>query len=687
MFQHLPVELLHYIFMLLSPCTDFPNLLGVCKRWRDACIEVMRMRDDVCSSAYRLEAPLRWTIPKALPYKASTQSAPSKRFGSMILHHDQSIYVFGGATSMFTTFNDLWIYDMVNCNWRRVLGAGELPTPRAQAKGGFIGEILYLFGGCQSLHHPGWHQSGRIDWLSDLSSFDTVKLFWSRVQLRHIDHTTVQNPHVNAGQSGCFLPAGPDGEPAVFLLFGGISPVSGACVEDLCIISPDLGRWFTVKPITYGVGWPAGRCGHSVCALDSNRALVMFGNLESFMAPSFDIAAPKPYRGRPAGDMWILTRCKSSESAQDWFSSQWFWTEIQCPINVPGCPPIDFYHEAIISLPYVDADKTESAMENCYDTPIDIVYTVLCVSQSTDQLLEEAIKQRRNWQRRKPVILSRNISSPLPSTSALSNSLERTGALLSQGGSDSEEHGEMVVETSVPSASSASKSSIISNTHSSDILPSIYRPSATFKSGCRRTAEKRIKRLEALAVQERRLFGSRTNSSVASEASMHLDSHNVTGNLTKPLKTERIISSHPMAVYSLRIRISPKQNPQSSGQWSPATGQWLTASKPNYMDLLFGPPKCLGFSCTFAYGCVFLFGGDTEELPNDVDNAVPAALNLPEDPVQHADAFRPLNNSRDPVDRAGPGHLRPLTFVAKPIASQYSHFFVLQPRSLAGTLV
>ncbi|KAA3675250.1 uncharacterized protein DEA37_0012572 [Paragonimus westermani] len=125
MFQHLPVELLHYIFMLLSPCTDFPNLLGVCKRWRDACIEVMRMRDDVCSSAYRLEAPLRWTIPKALPYRASTQSAPSKRFGSMILHHDQSIYVFGGATSMFTTFNDLWIYDIVNCNWRRVLGAGQ----------------------------------------------------------------------------------------------------------------------------------------------------------------------------------------------------------------------------------------------------------------------------------------------------------------------------------------------------------------------------------------------------------------------------------------------------------------------------------------------------------------------------------------------------------------------------------
>ncbi|KAF6777441.1 hypothetical protein AHF37_03011, partial [Paragonimus kellicotti] len=507
---------------------------------------------------------------------------------------------------------------------------------------------------------------GRIDWLSDLNSFDTVKLFWSRVQLRHIDHTTVQNPHVNAGQSGCFLPSGPDGEPGVFLLFGGISPVSGACVEDLCIISPDLGRWFTVKPITYGVAWPAGRCGHSVCALDSNRALVMFGNLESFMAPSFDMAAPKPYRGRPAGDMWILTRCKSSESSQDWFSSQWFWTEIQCPINVPGCPPIDFYHEAIIGLPYVDTDKTESTMQNCYDAPIDIVYTVLCVSQSTDQLLEEAVKQRRNWQRRKPVIFGRNGSSPLPSTSALSNSLERTGAHLPQSGSDFEELGEMPVEMSLPSASFASKSSIIpNNDHSVDILPNIHRPSAIFKSGWRRTAEKRTRRLEALAVQERRLFGSRTNASVTSEASMHLDSHSVTGNLAKPLKAERIIPSHPMAVYSLRIRLSPEQNPQSTGQWSPATGQWLTASKPNYLDLLFGPPKCLGFSCTFAYGCVFLFGGDTEELPNDADNAVPAALDLPEDALQHANAFRPLNDSGDPVDRAGSGHLRPLTFVAK----------------------
>lgn len=125
MFQNLPVELLHYIFMLLSPCTDFPNLIGVCKRWRDACMEVMRMRDDACSNAYRLKAPLRWTVPKVLPHEGSAQSAPSKRFGSMIVHHGRSVYVFGGATSMFTTFNDLWIYDMMALTWKRVLGAGQ----------------------------------------------------------------------------------------------------------------------------------------------------------------------------------------------------------------------------------------------------------------------------------------------------------------------------------------------------------------------------------------------------------------------------------------------------------------------------------------------------------------------------------------------------------------------------------
>lgn len=153
--------------------------------------------------------------------------------------------------------------------------------------------------------------------MSDLSSFDTVKLSWSRLPLRRIDQTTVQNPHVNAGQSGCFLPAGPNGDPGVFLLFGGISPISGTCVDDLCVISPDRGRWFTVTPTTYVANRPAGRCGHSVCALDSRRALVMFGNLESFMAPSFDASTPAPYRGQPAGDMWILTRCSSPcESSQ-----------------------------------------------------------------------------------------------------------------------------------------------------------------------------------------------------------------------------------------------------------------------------------------------------------------------------------------------------------------------------------
>lgn len=37
--------------------------------------------------------------------------------------------------------------------------AGELPTPRAHSKGGFVGDVLYIFGGCHSFHVPGMHHA------------------------------------------------------------------------------------------------------------------------------------------------------------------------------------------------------------------------------------------------------------------------------------------------------------------------------------------------------------------------------------------------------------------------------------------------------------------------------------------------------------------------------------------------
>lgn len=138
---------------------------------------------------------------------------------------------------------------------------------------------------------------------------------------------------VTAGQAGCFLPAGEIGYPGVFVLFGGISQSMTECGSDVCLINPDRGEWMSLMAPPRGthdsvVSWPPGRCGHSVCALDSTRMLVLFGNLQPPTTQSSGGSPPPrrqrqglpngmdeeqadpPYHGQPAGDIWILTRIR-----------------------------------------------------------------------------------------------------------------------------------------------------------------------------------------------------------------------------------------------------------------------------------------------------------------------------------------------------------------------------------------
>lgn len=117
--DHLPVELLQSIFMLLSPCSDLPAVIQVCKHWRNVGLEVMNLRKSAIISAYRLEASLRWECLK------TSIPAPTKRFGATILHRGQYVYVFGGATNMFTTFNDLWRFDLNERTWKRLVVEGN----------------------------------------------------------------------------------------------------------------------------------------------------------------------------------------------------------------------------------------------------------------------------------------------------------------------------------------------------------------------------------------------------------------------------------------------------------------------------------------------------------------------------------------------------------------------------------
>lgn len=711
MLQNLPAELLQYIFMFLSPCTDFPNILQVCKRWRDICSEVERVRADLCSAAFTLKSPLRWSVPRVCyPSRTSVQLSPSERFGSLVVHYGECLYVFGGATNKFTMFNDLWAYDLRDWSWRRVYGEGDLPTPRAHSKGGFIGNRMYLFGGCHSLHHPGWHHSGRIDWLDDLYSFDPSTLHWSRLTLRHATHDIAQNPPVRAGQSGCFLPSGSEGQCCLLVLFGGFSQSLGTCINDVCIIAPDKEQWFSLSPsadVDFGCVWPTGRCGHSACALDADRMLVMYGNLESPMAPPLEPPTRRQrlphlpanlendnqhYCGHPAADMWILTRSWSS-SNRDLCSTHWFWTSVVCPINVPGCPSIDFYHASVMTLPYCDPNKSYEPgpgysiepTQSCQS--LEATYTVLYISQPTPSLLEEAVRQRRTWPRRKTVS---NIYGRQNSLSP-SNSVT-TGHLTQPIRESPSEHGFPSTGFSDLASLSAPTSPSFTPEVEERFSPTDPRPiedeqltpgtlvvrlpSPTTGPviATRRSEDRRTKQLKALAAQERRLFGQRKQSINASIDSAYGGSSSSSAETSACIRhLGWSMPNRPMAIYTLQIRFSRSPSDERFS----VTGTWLVARKPHFLDLLFGPQECLGFSCAFAYGGLFLFGGlcDQDES-TDCDTHPQPVCPLE---VSSSNTLR----CPDSNDRLTPDHL---THQA-PIFPRGSLFFVLQPLTLVGTLV
>ncbi|CAL8073519.1 unnamed protein product [Calicophoron daubneyi] len=750
--EDLPIELLQYVFMLLSPCIDFPNILNVCKRWREACLEVMKLRDSASFSAFRLEAPLRWTSPKVQTCNGGLlRSMPSRRFGSMVTLRGSCVYVFGGATNMFTTFNDLWIYDLSTLKWRRLLGEGELPTPRAHARGGFVGDILYLFGGCQSFHRPDLNYASRIEWLADLNSFDTKKLCWSRIPLCHVDSAISEAPPVTAGQSGCFLPAGDEGEPSLLILFGGISQSVNACVNSLCIIAPEKSQWFCLNEPEQPTedadtrAWPAGRCGHSVCALDPHRMLVLFGNLESPLAPSFEppehsqrvfegnvlngdqqlssSSTERQYRGRPARDIWILTRCKP-QSSDEWFSAHWYWTEVKCSTDVPGCPPFDFYHASVVCLPYQDQEDTGRSDETGDYTGSNAIeksrqpgsargsYCIVCISQSTQQLIEEATKQRKHWYRAKVCAEAHKrppSRSPYSSTTIpVSGQVESTTGTENSQASSPQRSGRLIPGQTLPSFSTLSAPAICENPSDGPTSPRTSQPpSPTSPSsvppGTRRSADRRARQLEALAVQERRLFGARSSLSQG-HADQSLRSSNPGTTPPNSTLTEPLYSivppgpTKPMAVYTLSISKSPSGRREftpripmiTDGSDDEASrlvevtkdhfiGKWLSPKKPHFLDLIFGPQECLGFSCTFGHGCIFLFGGLNES-----------------DEVQRNDEFHPASG-RDAADRAleldgSPGaDVRPNVSRTAPsppaTRTLHSQFFILQARALFGTVV
>lgn len=57
------------------------------------------------------------------------------------------MYVFGGFTSSFSSFNDLWRLDLSTRKWSRIGVEGKCPVPKAGASMVTYENKLILFGG------------------------------------------------------------------------------------------------------------------------------------------------------------------------------------------------------------------------------------------------------------------------------------------------------------------------------------------------------------------------------------------------------------------------------------------------------------------------------------------------------------------------------------------------------------
>ncbi|XP_055596360.1 F-box only protein 42-like [Uranotaenia lowii] len=146
--QDLPDEILEFIMSLLPPYEDLDQCTIVCKRWTSLATNV-RSRKKASLQKGLLDFNLCWREELFL-----TEPRISARFAHASALHRNSMYVFGGASSYDTTFNDLWRFDLSRREWIRPISKGTYPSPKAGASLISHGDQLVLFGGWRYSYTP-----------------------------------------------------------------------------------------------------------------------------------------------------------------------------------------------------------------------------------------------------------------------------------------------------------------------------------------------------------------------------------------------------------------------------------------------------------------------------------------------------------------------------------------------------
>ncbi|KXJ69261.1 hypothetical protein RP20_CCG028040 [Aedes albopictus] len=145
----LPNEILEFIFGLIPPYQDLEQCSAVCKRWASLAMNV-QMRKRATLQKGLLDFNLCW---RREVLNSQTPSIAA-RFAHASSLHRNSMYVFGGASSYDTTFNDLWRFDLSRREWIRPISMGTYPSPKAGASLVCYKGRLVLFGGWRHSYAP-----------------------------------------------------------------------------------------------------------------------------------------------------------------------------------------------------------------------------------------------------------------------------------------------------------------------------------------------------------------------------------------------------------------------------------------------------------------------------------------------------------------------------------------------------
>ncbi|XP_053680619.1 F-box only protein 42 [Anopheles nili] len=248
----LPNEILQFVFSLLPPYEPLENCAAVCKRW-NLLAKNVKARTNANLQKGFIDFNLCWK-------EILNESTPriAARFGHASQLHRNSMYVFGGASSYDTMFNDLWKFDLSRREWIRPISMGTYPCPKAGASLVCYNNSLVLYGGWR-------HPSTVLEicaLLNELHVYNIAENRWTA-------HNHAFGPPPMTGHTATV-------HKNQMVLFGGYQQNHDRHCTSNDIWVLDLERFIWKKPDVSDLK-PSPRYGQFQMAVDENHILVLGG--------------------------------------------------------------------------------------------------------------------------------------------------------------------------------------------------------------------------------------------------------------------------------------------------------------------------------------------------------------------------------------------------------------------------